>query len=114
MEGHASYEGTRFASTDVKVSFRQFTKSMNRTSGVFSGQRVVVFDRDQVSDFERNKKDGVFRIDVKLYFKMRFRLGDFIGGTNKGNIKCRLDVPFGANGTKVINAFEPTSCDVNF
>lgn len=83
-------------------------------SGVFSGKHVVVFDRDQVSDFGRDKNDGGFRIDVKLYFKMRFVLDDFYGGHSKGNIKCGLYVPFGSNGTKVVNAFQPTKCDVNF
>ncbi|XP_058767684.1 NDR1/HIN1-like protein 10 [Vicia villosa] len=117
VEGHVSYHGIRFASTDVITwlnSFRQYTKSTNVMSGVFSGQRVVVFDHDQVSDFEHDKKEGVFHIDVKLYTNMRFRLGDFIFGDNKSNIKCGIDVPFGSNGTKLLNAFEPTTCDVNF
>ncbi|KAL5067598.1 hypothetical protein RYX36_018485 [Vicia faba] len=117
IKGHVSYEGTRFASTDVISlnSFgRQYTKTSSPINGVFSGQRVVVFDHDQVSDFERDKNDGVFRIDVKLYFTMRFRLGDFIFPYTKGNIKCGIDVPFGSNGTKLMNAFEPTTCEVNF
>ncbi|XP_058768262.1 NDR1/HIN1-like protein 10 [Vicia villosa] len=114
IEGHASYQGTRFASTDVPCSFRQYPKSSSPMSGVFSGQRVMVFDHDQVSDFERDKNDGVFHFDVKLYFTMRFRLGDYIFPYTKGNIKCGLDVPFGSNGTKLINAFEPTTCEVNF
>ncbi|XP_004497665.1 NDR1/HIN1-like protein 3 [Cicer arietinum] len=117
VEGHVSYDGTRFASTDVITwlnSFRQYTKSTNSMNGVFSGKRVVVFDQNMGSDFERDKKDGIFRIDVKLYFTIRFRLGDFIGGYTKGNIKCGLDVPFGSNGTKVFNVFEPTTCDVTF
>ncbi|GAU44221.1 hypothetical protein TSUD_399850 [Trifolium subterraneum] len=117
MEGRVSYEGTRFATMDDVNSFRQDTKKTNRISGVFSGQRVVVFDHDQVSDIERDKKDGAFHFDVKLYFRIRFRLGDFIDEDDiKGNIKCGLDVPFVAsknNGTKVMNAFEPTTCDVN-
>ncbi|CAI8602394.1 unnamed protein product [Vicia faba] len=117
IEGHVSYEGTRFASTDVISlnSFgRQYTKTSSPINGVFSGQRVVVFDHDQVSDFERDKNYGVFRIDVKLYFTMRFRLGDFIFPYTKGNIKCGIDVPFGSIGTKLMNAFEPTTCEVNF
>lgn len=116
IEGNAFYEGTRFATTDVITwlnSFRQYTKSTDRMSGVFSGKRVIVFDDDQVSDFERDKRDGVFHIYVKLYFRMRFRLGDFIFGTTKGNIKCKLEIPFGSKGTNVA-AFEPTKCDVNF
>ncbi|XP_058786353.1 NDR1/HIN1-like protein 10 [Vicia villosa] len=117
INGHVSYKGTRFASTDVITrlnSFRQYTNSTNLMSGVFSGQRRVVFDRDQVSGFEHDKKDGVFLIEVKLYFKIRFVLDGFNVGHNKGNIKCGLYVPFGSNGTKVINAFKPTKCDVNF
>ncbi|XP_058748269.1 NDR1/HIN1-like protein 3 [Vicia villosa] len=114
IEGHVSYQGTRFASTDVPCSFRQYPKSSSPMSGVLSGQRVMVFDHDQVSDFERDKNDGVFRIDVKLYFTMRFRLGDYIFPYTKGNIKCGVDVPFASNGIKVMNAFEPTTCEVNF
>ncbi|CAI8602393.1 unnamed protein product [Vicia faba] len=117
INGHVSYEGTRFASSNVITrlnSFRQYTKSTNRMTGVFSGKRVVVFDRDQASDFIRDKKNRVFRIDVKLYFKLRFVLDDFYVGHSKGNIKCGLYVPFDSNGTKVINAFQPTKCHVNF
>ncbi|CAL5207457.1 unnamed protein product [Lathyrus oleraceus] len=122
VEGHVSYHGTRFASTNITswlnsfsiYSFRQYTKSTNPMNGVFSGQRVVFFDHDQVSDYERDVKEKVFHIDVKLYFRMRFRLGDFIFPDIKGNMKCGLDVPFASNGTKLVNAFEPTTCEVNF
>ncbi|GAU44219.1 hypothetical protein TSUD_399830 [Trifolium subterraneum] len=119
VEGHVSYEGTRFASTDVIThlnSVRQDTKKTNSMSGVFSGQSFVVFDSDQISDFERDKKYGVFHIDLKLYFRIRVKLGDVTGDDDtKGNIKCGLDVPFGSNnGTKVMNTFEPTTCDVKW
>ncbi|CAK8571329.1 unnamed protein product [Lathyrus sativus] len=116
MNGHVFYEGTRFASTDTitGLNFRQYTKSMNPMSGVFSGQRVVVFDHDQVSKFESDEKKKIFHIDVKLNFTIRFRLGDYIFPYIKGNIKCGIDVPFGSNGTKLMNAFEPTTCEVNF
>jgi hypothetical protein len=116
MEGHVSYEGIRFASTNISgILFRQDAKKTDRMSGVFSGQHVMVFDHDKVSGFERDKKDEVFQIDVKLYYRIRFKLGDFTFNDDiKGNIKCGLDVPFGSiNGTNVMNAFEPTTCDVN-
>ncbi|XP_058748307.1 NDR1/HIN1-like protein 10 [Vicia villosa] len=117
IEGHVSYKRTRFASTDVITwlnSFRQYTRSSSPMSGVYSGQRVMAFDHDQVSDFQRDKNDGVFHFDVKLYFTMRFRLGNFIFPDIKGNIKCGIDVPFASNGTKLMNSFEPTTCEVNF
>jgi len=68
----------------------------------------MIFDSNLGSDLKHSKKDGVFRVDVKLYFKFRIkcRLGDIIGGYTTGNIKCGLEVPFGSNGTKVMNAFE--------
>lgn len=113
MEGNALYKGYRFSTTDVGMPWRSYlqkTKSKDRMSAVFSGQQVILLDQDQVYDFEHDKKDGVFRIDVKLYFTIRFRLGDFIPGDTKGNIKCKLAVPFGSN----VNGFEPTKCEVNF
>lgn len=83
--------------------FCQYTKSTDRISGVFSGQRVVV------------SKDGVLDIDLKLYFAIRFMLGDFIPGDTKAKAKCELHIPFGnSNGTTVVTVFMPTKCDVNF
>ncbi|KAK7345236.1 hypothetical protein VNO77_15829 [Canavalia gladiata] len=113
VEGHVFYDSVRFASTDVitgKNSFRQYTKSTNRMSGVFSGKHVVVLD---ASDLKDDKRKGVFDIDVKLYFTIRFRLGDFIGGDTMAKAKCELEVPFRSKGTEV-TAFQPTECDVDF
>ncbi|KAK7278727.1 hypothetical protein RJT34_23763 [Clitoria ternatea] len=116
VEGHAFYEGVRFASGHVipwQESFRQFAKSTNTTSAVFSGQHVMVLDHQQVSEFDEDKRNGVFRIDLKLYFTIRFRLGDFIGGDMKPKAKCKLEVPSVSNGSTV-SAFSPTNCEVDF
>ncbi|KAK7345237.1 hypothetical protein VNO77_15830 [Canavalia gladiata] len=117
VEGHVLYHGVRFASTDVitwQNSFRQYTKSTNRMSGVFSGQRVIVLDHNRASDLEEDKRSGIFHIDVRLYFTIRFRLGDFIWNSDiKPKAKCGLKIPFSSNGTTV-NEFRPTKCDVDF
>jgi len=107
-----SYEGMRFASADLitwRNSFRQYTKSTNNMSGVFTGQHGLVFDGDHVKDFEKDERGGVFDIDVKLYFNIRFRLGDFIGSSSRVRAKCELQVPLVSRGV-----FLPTRCHVKF
>ncbi|XP_027367420.1 NDR1/HIN1-like protein 10 [Abrus precatorius] len=116
VEGQVLYDGVGFASTDVvtwKNSFRQHTKSTDSMSGVFLGQYVVARDHERDSDFDKDKKRGVFHIDVRLYFTIRFRLGDGIGGDTKAKAKCELGVPLSSNGITG-TAFQPTECDVDF
>jgi hypothetical protein len=47
-------------------------------SGVFSGQQLLMLDNKQVSEFNKDKNVEVYGIYVKLYFHIRFRLGDVI------------------------------------
>ncbi|XP_020208619.1 NDR1/HIN1-like protein 10 [Cajanus cajan] len=113
VEGHVSYDGVRFGSADVvtwRNAFRQRAKSTDRVGGVFAGQHVMVLERDHVRDLEEDERKGVFDIDVRLYFTVRFRLGDTIGGDTKAKAKCELEVPLTSRGT----VFEPTKCDVDF
>ncbi|RDX66468.1 NDR1/HIN1-like protein 10, partial [Mucuna pruriens] len=105
VEGHVSYDGVRFGSADVVTwqnSFRQFAKSTDSMSAVFAGQRVRAFDRDQAKDFDEDKKNGVFDINVRLYFIIRFRLGDVIGSDTKAKAKCELEIPFGSEGRTAV------------
>ncbi|XP_061351121.1 NDR1/HIN1-like protein 10 [Gastrolobium bilobum] len=115
VEALAFYEGSRFASSDVITnmnSFRQYKKSTDTMSGVFSGQQLLLLDNDQVSDFNKDKSVGVYDIHVKLYFRIRFRLGDSITRTIKPKVKCDLKVPLSSNTT--FTFFETTNCDVDF
>ncbi|CAL0299442.1 unnamed protein product [Lupinus luteus] len=116
-EGQAFYEGTRFNTTDAITwlnSFRQYTKTTNRTSGVFSGQQMMVLDQDQLSHFEENKRSGIFDIDVKVYFTIRFSLNDFIPGDMKAKAKCALEVPLSSSNGTTVAAFKLTKCDVSY
>ncbi|MQI32272.1 hypothetical protein EI016_24145, partial [Escherichia coli] len=86
VEALAFYEDSRFATSNVIThfnSFRQYKKSTNPMSGVFSGQQLLLLDNDQVSKFNEDKRVGVYDIYVKLYFRIRFRLGDVISGDYK-------------------------------
>ncbi|KAL2323017.1 hypothetical protein Fmac_027396 [Flemingia macrophylla] len=113
VEGHMLYGGVRVASTDVvtrMTSFRQFENSTALMSGVFSGQSAVAFD---ASDFDGDQRNSVFHIDVRVYFRIRLRLSDFIAGNMKPRAKCGLRVPFRSNVT-ALTGFSPTKCNVDF
>ncbi|KAI4300565.1 hypothetical protein L6164_033931 [Bauhinia variegata] len=112
VEGRAFYEGHRLNDTDVIThmnSFRQYKKSTNTTSGVFSGQQPLLLDSEDLSQFNEDKKRGFFEIDVKLYFRIRFRLGDSISGDYHPKATCELKLPLNSTAT-----FRPTKCDVDF
>ncbi|KAK7284795.1 hypothetical protein RJT34_19548 [Clitoria ternatea] len=115
VEALAFYEDTRFGSYDVITylnSFRQYKKSTSPMSAVFAGERVLVLDNDQIAKFNEDKNAGAFDIFVKLYFRIRFRLGDRTTSTYKPKVKCDIRVPLIANN--VTTFFKTTECDVDF
>lgn len=119
VEAQAFYEGSRFANVDVIThmnSFRQDKKNSNPMSGVFSGQKLLMLDNDQVSEFNKDKNVGVYDIYVKLYFRIRFKLGDSISGKLKPKVKCDLAVPLSTRNATDFTFIRliPTKCDVEF
>ncbi|XP_057438899.1 NDR1/HIN1-like protein 10 [Lotus japonicus] len=117
VEALAFYEDSRFASDDKVIthmnSFRQYKKSSSPMSATFSGQHVMVLDSDQLSELSKDKSAHVYDIYVKLHFRIRFRLGDFIFNNDlKPKVKCDLKVPLDSNAT--FTFFAVTKCDVDF
>lgn len=119
VEANAFYKGYNFSATDMNRPLRtlQDTKSVDyRMSAVFIGQHVMMLDRDEVDEFQEDYKIGIFRIDIKIYFSIRFRLGNFIFGDTKAQAKCGLKVPLSSNNNsgKMVDPFDPTKCEVDF
>ncbi|XP_054790006.1 NDR1/HIN1-like protein 3 [Prosopis cineraria] len=116
VQGVALYQDERFGNTDVitfRNSFRQDKKTTDPMSGVFSGQQLLPLDALRVSQYNEDKLAGAYDIDVKLNFRIRFRLGDFITGSYRPKVKCGLKVPLSANET-TSGGFQPTKCRVDF
>ncbi|KAK7396749.1 hypothetical protein VNO78_17907 [Psophocarpus tetragonolobus] len=114
VEALAFYEDARFSNYDVIThtnSFRQYKKSTNLMTAVFSGNRVLPLDNEQISELNQDKSDGVYDIYVKLYFRIRFRLGDVKSRRFKPKVECDLKVPFSNNST--VTVFQATKCDVD-
>jgi len=115
VEALAFYEDARFSNYDVIThmnSFRQYTKSSSLMSAVFSGEKVVILDNEQVSQLNQDKSDGVYDIYVRLNFRVRYRLGDVKSRTLKPKVKCHIKVPFANNGSGT--SFQTTKCDVDY
>ncbi|XP_045795867.1 NDR1/HIN1-like protein 10 [Trifolium pratense] len=118
VEARAFYEGSRFAIVDVitfKNSFRQDKKRSDPMSGVFSGQQLLMLDNDQVSKFNKDQIIGIYDIRVKLYFRIRFKLGDSISSNYKPKVKCDLNIPLNSsNAPTIFNRVVPNKCRVEF
>lgn len=70
---------------------------------------------DQTSDYNKQKSSGVYDIDVKLYLRIRFKLGVFKTGKFKPKINCDLKVPLtSSSGTSSTATFQTTKCDLDY
>lgn len=109
FEANAYYQGQRF-NTQSLTPFYQGHKNTTVLNPVFQGQQLVLLGSSEVSNFDSDKTDGVFGINVKLNLRIRAKLGWIKVGHFKPKIKCGLNVPLKSNGTSS-SAFEATKCD---
>jgi hypothetical protein len=129
VKARAFYERSRFADVDVITqmnSFRQYKRSSDHMRCVFSGQRLMKLNNDQIFELNKDKSHGVYDIDkshgiydihVKLYFKIRFRRGDTISRKFKPKVKCDLKVPLSSSNNETFtfhNWILPNKCKVAF
>ncbi|KAK7392669.1 hypothetical protein VNO78_21113 [Psophocarpus tetragonolobus] len=118
VQAHALYQRVEFSTRDVDLPWRSYLqdkKATNVFSAVFSGQRVMMLNRKQEFRFQEDNKDGVFPIDIKIKFRIRFRLGNLQSGHFNARAKCELDAPLAdSNGKTMAAAFHSTKCEVDF
>ncbi|XP_018851217.1 NDR1/HIN1-like protein 10 [Juglans regia] len=112
IEARAYFEDQRF-STVTLPPFYQGHKNTTVLSPVFKGQQVVLLGAEGLSELNSDKSGGVFDVDVKLYLRIRFKLGKVKSWRMRPKIKCDLKVPLSSNG-KVAVGFQTTKCDIDF
>ncbi|GMH09991.1 hypothetical protein Nepgr_011832 [Nepenthes gracilis] len=105
IEVRAYYLDQRFGVVEVSP-FYQGHKNTTSLSVPFKGQNVVALSSSQSSDYNSQKNEGVFDIYLKLYLKIRFKVGWVKVGKFKPKIKCDLNVPLSSSG----KGFEATKC----
>lgn len=92
-------------------TFYQGTKNTTDLGPVvFKGQNAVVLGVEQDGDYQTQKGNGEFEIDVKLDLKVRFKIGLIKTHTFKPKIKCGLTVPLDGDSAANGKQFEDTKC----
>ncbi|XP_022747458.1 NDR1/HIN1-like protein 10 [Durio zibethinus] len=112
IEANAYYEDQRFA-TQTLTPFYQGHKTTSFLNPVFRGQQFVGLGADQTSKFNAEKTLGIYSIDVKLYLRIRFKVGWVKTGRIKPKISCNLKVPLDSNGS-LAGTPETTKCGWGF
>ncbi|KAE9590796.1 hypothetical protein Lal_00023006 [Lupinus albus] len=116
IEAQPFYHDARFDLMTLEP-FYQGHKTTNELNAAFKGQHVIVLGADQISELDKEKISGVYDIEVKIYLKIRFKLGVLKTGKMKPNIDCDLKVPLTTsnNGNSIDgSAFQTTKCDWGF
>ncbi|KAM7265646.1 hypothetical protein ACFE04_003329 [Oxalis oulophora] len=100
IEVRGYYEGERFDTKNL-TPFYQGHKNTSYLNTEFVGQHMVVLNNEEKSDYEEDKSEGVYEIDVKIYLKIRFKIGKFKTHKVKPRVKCGLKVPLTVDGQTI-------------
>ncbi|KAJ9184559.1 hypothetical protein P3X46_004273 [Hevea brasiliensis] len=112
IEAKAFYEDQRFG-YDSLAPFYQGHKNTSILTPAFEGKQVIpALGGEELTKFNQEKTSGVYSIDVKLYLKIRFKIGKIKVGKFKPKIECDLKVPLSTNGT--VAPIETTKCDWDY
>ncbi|KAJ8900043.1 hypothetical protein K2173_024158 [Erythroxylum novogranatense] len=110
IEARAFYEDHRLNSVFL-TPFYQGHKNTTVLNPVFRGQQLVLLTSDESSQFNEDKTSGVYDIYVKLYLRIRFKVGKFKTGKLKPKIGCDLKVPLNSGDGRLAGVYETTNFD---
>ncbi|XVF76115.1 hypothetical protein PTKIN_Ptkin13bG0239800 [Pterospermum kingtungense] len=113
IEARAYYEGQRF-DTEPLTPFYQGHKNTSFLNPVFSGQQYITLGADETSEFNQDTTSGTYSIDVKLYLRIRFKVGRVRTGKFKPKVSCDLKVPLNSANGSSAGSFKTTKCDWDF
>ncbi|KAH7663553.1 Late embryogenesis abundant protein LEA-2 subgroup domain-containing protein [Dioscorea alata] len=112
IETQAWYDDTRFGFKTLDP-FYQGKKNTTVLHPEFSSRTAVLSD-SVVTTYNREKGEGFFYVDVKVYMKMRLKVGIFKIHGFKPEIDCTLKLPATTSNGSAVSTFERTKCDVNY
>ncbi|XP_022766974.1 NDR1/HIN1-like protein 10 [Durio zibethinus] len=113
IEARAYYEDQRF-DTQTLNPFYQGHKNTSFLNPVFSGEHFVSLGAEETSKFNEETTNGLYSIDVKLYLRIRLKIGRIKTGRFKPKISCDLKVPLSSGNGSLAGALETTKCDWDF
>ncbi|XP_068664132.1 NDR1/HIN1-like protein 10 [Aristolochia californica] len=112
LEARAFYKGHRLDSRFLPT-FYQGHKNTTMLYPAFNGQQLVVLDSQDVNDFEQQRREGRFEVDVKIYARIRFKVGKVKTNHYTPDAECELRMPLTTGGSAV-GGFSRTKCDIDF
>uniref|UniRef100_A0A2P2MTK6 Late embryogenesis abundant protein LEA-2 subgroup domain-containing protein n=1 Tax=Rhizophora mucronata TaxID=61149 RepID=A0A2P2MTK6_RHIMU len=109
IDATAFYEDNRFGYAPL-TPFYQGHKNTSFLEPVFQGSQLLLLDSEELTQYKQENASSVYSIDVKLYMRIRFKLGRLKTRKFKPEIECDLKVPLKSSG----RIFQTTKCDVDF
>ncbi|PHT71163.1 hypothetical protein T459_26267 [Capsicum annuum] len=106
------YKGERFASQNLEP-FYQGHKNTSSLHPVLKGQSLVLLGDREKSNYNNEKNSGVYDIEMKLYMRIRLKIGWIKTHKIKPKIECDIKVPLESNGRSSAN-FEETRCHLDW
>ncbi|XP_027364266.1 NDR1/HIN1-like protein 10 [Abrus precatorius] len=114
VEAVALFHDVRFG-FQILNTFFQPHKSSAVWNIRFQGQQVMLLNSDQISEVNREKRFGIYHIDVAFLLKVRLQTGWFLSKKVKPKILCQLHVPLSSqNGTSHALGFQATKCKLDY
>lgn len=110
IEARAIYDGSRFGFNQLPT-FYQGHKNTTDLYPLFQGQGLVLGDSVR-STYDREKGEGFYYVDVKLYTRLRLKV-TFLKIRVRPEITCTLRLPVPGKGGSIA-VFEGTRCDVDY
>ncbi|CAN4118781.1 unnamed protein product [Withania somnifera] len=92
--------------------FYQGHKNTSKLHPVFKGQNLVLLGDREKSNYNNEKNSGVHEIEVKLYMRIRLKIGWIKTHKIKPKIECDFKVPLESNGRST--NFEETRCHLDW
>ncbi|XP_068658130.1 NDR1/HIN1-like protein 10 [Aristolochia californica] len=111
LEAGAFYKGQRIQSTYLPT-FYQGHKNTSMLYPVFSGQQFLALSSSDLSDYNHQKSQGRFRVDVKIYLQIRLKVWRFKTISYRPDAECKLTIPLSTQGEES-RSFTGTKCDID-
>lgn len=109
LEARAFFNGQRFHSAFLPT-FYQGHKNTTMLYPSFNGEQMLVLSSGDVNEFNKQRDDGLFKVEVKIYSRIRFKVWRIKTNKYKPDADCDLKIPLAGNGS----AFSRTKCDIGF
>lgn len=114
IEASSYYNGNRLQTKEVE-RFYQGHKNTSDLKTVFQGESVLNLQGTDRLEYELEKREGSYSIDVKLRLRIRLKAWWFKTPRFSSKVECDLKVPLLNNNGGILNSsFQTTRCGIDW